>query len=73
MLHCFLGDLTNAEIAVVMDNHQAELEDALKRLDKDREQQAAALRQKLAERRRKKERDLHQKHINQVLPKNYLF
>ena len=49
-----------------MDAHNKELQDTLQRHDEGRNRQAEALRQKLAERRRKKEHELLNKHTDEV-------
>ena len=56
-----LGDLTDAEIAEIMDAHQRELAEALRRQDRERDERMEALRKKLAERRRKREAELKAK------------
>ena len=49
-----------------MDAHQTELTELMRRHDRNRETKMDALRQKLAERRKKREADLKQKHAQQV-------
>ena len=49
-----------------MDAHQRELEEALKRQDKERTKKIDDLRKKLAERRRRREAELRAKHVQEV-------
>ena len=50
-----------------MKEHDREMQEALRRLDQNRDKQADHLRQKLAERRRNKMADLRNKHAAEVL------
>ena len=61
-----LGDLSDAEVAEIMDAHQREMADAMKRQDRERDEKMNALRKKLAERRRKREAALKAKHAQEV-------
>lgn len=58
--------MSSEEVARIMDGHQKELTDALRRHDNSRNKQGGALRQKLTERRRKREQELHEKHKKEV-------
>ena len=61
-----LGDLSDAEVAEIIDAHQREMENAMRRQDRERDEEMNALRKKLAERRRKREAALKAKHAQEV-------
>ena len=61
-----LGDLSDAEVAEIMDAHQREVEASMRRQDRERDEKMNALRKKLAERRRKREAALKAKHAQEV-------
>ena len=60
------GDLTREELASVMAAHEQDMNGVLTKLDHSRDQQAALLRAKLAERRRNKQKAMHEKHCTEV-------
>ena len=62
-----VGDLSDAEVAEIMEAHQRQMADALRRLDRERDEKTNALRKKLAERRRKREAELRARHAQEVL------
>jgi uncharacterized protein with von Willebrand factor type A (vWA) domain len=60
------GDQTQKEVDAIMAAHEAELSETMRRLDQERDKQAAALRDKLAHRRREKTAALREKHAKEV-------
>ena len=67
----FISDLlsagmSEAEVAAVMKEHDREMQDALRKLDAQRDKQSEQLRSKLAERRRQKMAALRNKHAKEV-------
>ena len=58
--------MSDAEIEAILKEHDREMQDALRRLDGGRDQQAEHLRQRLADRRRKKMGELRDKHATEV-------
>jgi hypothetical protein len=60
------GDLSEAEVAAILSNHEKELDKINGQLDKDKQAHLAELRRKLAERRRMKEGRLREKQEQEV-------
>ena len=58
--------MSEAEVAAVMKEHDREMQDALRKLDAQRDKQSEQLRAKLAERRRQKMAALRNKHAQEV-------
>ena len=68
-LFCGVGAQSESEVQEIMDAHQRELADTMRRQDRERDDQMAALRKKLAERRRKREQEMRSRHAQEVKTK----
>ncbi len=66
VFYLLLGDLSATEVAAIMDAHQREIEEALRKQELLRNDQAQKIRSKMAERRRKREAKLRDKHVQEV-------
>ena len=61
-----IGDHTDEQVAAIMAAHQRRLHESMSRLDQNRARQDASMRQRLAERRQRKMKELHEKHSQEV-------
>lgn len=62
LIGIFTGDITDAQAKQIMEQHDKDMQATLLRLEASKDRQLSDLEKKLAERRAKKEKDLHDRH-----------